>query len=386
MQHADILLHLAEHEPVAFDGGSPTLYQTSNFLFDTAENMRHALINEDTVPFYTRGTNPTVQLLQRKVAALEGMDDALVLSSGSAAVATAVLGLVKAGDHILSVAKPYSWTAKLLGSLLPPFGVTYTLADARDTEAFLAQVTPRTKLIFLESPNSWTFEMQDMEPIAAFARERGILTLMDNSYASPLNQQPAAYGIDLVAHSATKYLNGHSDLVAGVLCGSRDLIQTLFKSTYMTLGACISPYEAWLMLRSLRTLPLRMKHIGETTRAVVDALEGHAKIRRIYYPHAASYDQPELTKKYLKGPGGLFSIDLKTTEHTQILAFANSLRKFKLGCSWGSYESLAFPAITTMTSLNYDNPNIVAERVRLSVGLDEPQDLIDDLMAALELA
>jgi cystathionine beta-lyase/cystathionine gamma-synthase len=330
-------------------------------------------------------TNPTVKILQQKIAALEKTDAALVFASGSAAVAAAVMGNCKAGDHILCVSKPYSWSNKLISTLLPRFGVEHTFSDATDHEQFLEEVTSSTRIIYLESPNSWTYEMQDLEAIGRFARDRDIITIIDNSYASPMNQQPAEYGIDLVLHSATKYLGGHSDLVAGVLCGSKEMMEKLFKSEYMTLGGVISPFDAWLMIRSLRTLPMRMKHIGESTLQVVKAIESHPKIKAVYYPFAESFKQKDLAAKYLKGPSGLFTIDLDTLDERKIEKFCDHLKLFRMGCSWGSYESLAFPAITTMTSLNYDNPNTVAERVRLSVGLDEPEALISDLENALEV-
>ena len=384
MNLTDILLHLGEEDH--FDGtpGSPTLYQTSNFVFQDAATMREALRREHEVPFYTRGTNPTVQKLAKKLAALEHAEDALIVASGSAAVATALMANVATGDHILCVAKPYSWTSKLIGQLLPAFGVSFSLTDGRDYQAFVQEVKSNTKVIFLESPNSWTFEMQDIEAIAAFARERKILTIIDNSYATPLLQQPITHGIDIVIHSATKYINGHSDVVAGVICGTKEMMHKLFKSTYMTLGAAISPFDAWLMLRSLRTLPMRVKTLGETAIKVVEFLDHHPGVAHVYHPHSSYFDQKDLAEKYLKGVGGLLTIDLATKDPSKIEAFANSLKKFKLGCSWGSYESLAFPAITLADSLNYQNKDLILERVRLSIGLDDAEILIADLEQALQ--
>lgn len=384
MNISDILLHLGEGDPQSYLPGSPPIYQTSNFLFKNVADMRAALEAEDKIPFYTRGSNPTVTLLQKKLAALENMEASLVFASGSAAISAAVLANIKQGDHVLCVSKPYSWTTKLLVNLLAKFGISHTLANASDPAEFVKFIQSNTTLVYLESPNSWTFEMQDIEAITSVCRKSNIVTVLDNSFASPLNQQPGNYGVDIVVHSATKFIGGHSDVVAGVACASASMIQKIFKSEYMTLGGIISPFDAWLLLRSLRTLPMRLKHIGETTLQVVSAIEDHPKIAKIFYPHSKSYAQPELTKKYLKAPGGLFTIDLETKDIDQIEAFCNSLKYFKLGCSWGSFESLAFPAITTVSSLNYDNPGIVIERVRLSVGLDDPELLINDLQAALE--
>ncbi len=384
MKHSDILLHLGEENENHSKAGSPPIYQTSNFLFDNVGDMRKALEKEDEIPFYTRGSNPTVKILQQKIAALEKTEASLVFSSGSAAVATSIIGNVNAGDHILCVSKPYSWTYKLLHELLPRFSVETTFSSGKNTINFLGQVKPNTKIIYLESPNSWTFEMQDLEAISSFAKENRIITIVDNSYASPLNQSPSDFGIDIIVHSATKYLGGHSDLVAGVACGSDEMMKKLFRSEFMTLGGIISPNDAWLMIRSLRTLPLRMKHIGESALRVVDFLEDSPKVKKIYYPFSRSFPQKDIADKYLSGPSGLFTIDLNTNNTERIEAFCNQLKVFHLACSWGSYESIAFPAITTVSSLNYDNPDIKTERVRLSVGLDDPDLLIEDLTNALD--
>ncbi|MFZ9046929.1 MAG: PLP-dependent transferase [Cyclobacteriaceae bacterium] len=383
MELTDILLHLGETEEFQGTPGSPTLYQTSNFVFKSVDGMAHALQRENEVPFYTRGTNPTVQKLQKKLAALENMEEALVVASGSAAAAIAVLANVKSGDHILSVSKPYSWTGKLMNQHLPSMGITTTLSEAKNTASFLSKVQSNTKIIYLESPNSWTYEMQDLEAISKFARERGIITILDNSYATPLMQRSGDYGIDLVLHSATKYINGHSDVVAGILCGGREKIQKIFSTTYMTLGPAISPFDAWMMIRSLRTLPIRLKQIGSTTEKVLKFLDGHDKIKKVYHPKSKHYDQKDLADRYLQGVGGLLTIDLATDDIEKIKGFSNQLKKFKLGCSWGSFESLAFPAITIASSMNYDNPDIAVERVRLSIGLDEYSILIEDLEQAL---
>lgn len=380
----DILFHLGE-SPVPTDiPASPAIYQTSNFLFKSVADMSRALKNEREIPFYTRGANPTVKILQEKIAALEGTETAMLFGSGSAAITAAVVSQVKQGDHIVCVMNPYSWTKRLIVAILARFGVTYDFVDAADTAAILAAVKAETTLIYLESPNSWTFEMQDLHAVAIFARERGIRTVMDNSFASPLNQQPANYGIDIMVHSATKYLAGHSDVVAGALCCSQEIAVPIFKNEYMTFGGILSPIDAWLLIRSLRTLEIRMERIGNTALEVATFLDNHPKVAKFYFPHAASFEQPDLAKAYLKGPSGLMTIDLNTRDVPAIERFCNSLKRFKLGCSWGSFESLAFPAITTMSSLNYDKPDIPLNRIRLSVGLESAQVLIDDLQQAFD--
>lgn len=380
----DILFQLGEDSIHQSHPASPPIYQTSNFTFENVANMSSALANEHVEPFYTRGANPTVLLLQKKIAALEQTDAALIFSSGSAAISAAVLSQVKSGDHIVCVSNPYSWTKKLLTVILEKFGVTNDFPSANNTDAIIASCKPNTRLIYLESPNSWTYEMQDLERIAVFAKSKGITTIIDNSCASPLYQQPAKYGIDIVVHSATKYLAGHADLVAGVLCTNQDLYLQIFKSEYMTLGGIISPNDAWLMIRSLRTLELRMEKVGSNALLVAEFLEDHTHIERLYYTHSPSFAQSDLVDKYLSGNGGLMTIDLKTKEPKKVVKFCDALKRFKLGCSWGGFESLAFPAITTMSSLNYDKPDIAMNRIRLYVGLEEAALLIEDLKHALQ--
>ncbi|MBL8243420.1 MAG: aminotransferase class I/II-fold pyridoxal phosphate-dependent enzyme, partial [Rhodanobacteraceae bacterium] len=232
-----ILNHLAEEREGYRGAVTPPIYETSNFAFGSVAAMRAAGQDELANAFYTRGNNPTVEILRRKLAALEGTEDALVFGSGAAAMAAAVLACVRAGDHLVCVQKPYAWTRVLVRDWLPRFGIEVSFVDGADLAAVEAALTPRTKMIVLESPNSLTLELQDLAAISALARPRGIRTLCDNSYASPLLQRPAELGIDLVMHSATKYLNGHSDVVAGVVCGPAAMIREIFRGPYMTFGA-----------------------------------------------------------------------------------------------------------------------------------------------------
>ncbi len=370
MELDDIIFHLGEANGGGPQAGSPPIYQSSNFTFNTLEAMQEALAKEDEIPFYTRGTNPTVQLLSKKIAALEGTEEALVFASGSAAIGAAVLNFVKAGDHLLSMANPYSWSKKLFTTWLPNYGIETSFFQ--DTETFDGLIRDQTRVVYLESPNSWTFEEVDIPAIVSVCQERGILTILDNSYATPLLQQGASLGIDLTVHSATKYLNGHSDVVAGVVCGSQKHIRNIFSGSFMTLGGVISPLDAWLLLRSLRTLPLRLERIRASTQEVVRFLQGSDKVKKMFYPKDALGT-------------GLLTIDLNTEDPATVSLFCEQLKRFKLGPSWGSYDSLIFPAMATVGSLNYDNPNVVINRVRISVGLESANLLIEDLQEALML-
>ncbi len=377
-----IINHLGEERENYFNAVAPPLIQASMFGFKTLSDMRETLAHEMDRPFYTRGHNPTVAILRKKIAALEGSEECLLFGSGSAAIAAGIMSSVSAGDHVLCVQKPYSWTNKLLNQLLSRFGIENTMVDGRDPENFRKAIRPNTRLIMLESPNSVTFELQDIPAVVAIAKEHGILTAIDNSYATPLNQRPIDMGVDMVMHSASKYLNGHSDVVAGVLCCSREKAEQVFASEYMTLGGILSPNDAWLMMRGLRTLPLRMERVAQTTPQVVEFLAEHPLVSKVHYPFLPQSPQYELAKKQMKRPAGQFSMELKVDELSALETFCNQLKYFTLACSWGGYESLIFPTAALLTSANYQNSPVPWNNIRFYVGLEDPQVLIKDLEGA----
>ncbi len=380
-----ILNHLGE-ERGRYDGAvAPPIVQSSIFAFPTVAAMRAGFRDEYAGHVYTRGNNPTVAILRRKVAALEGAEDCLAFASGAAAMSAGVMACVRGGDHVVCVAKPYSWTRSLLRELLPKFGVASTFVDGTEVGNFEQALTASTRLIVLESPNSMTFEQQDLAAVAELARARGIRTLCDNSHATPLNQSPLASGIDLVAHSATKYLNGHSDVLAGMLCGSEALLREVFRGPYMTFGAILSPHDAWLMIRGMRTLGVRMQRIAATTAEVLAFVEAHPKIRRVYSPQSGTDPQHALSARQLRGCSGLLTIDLAVADVAAVERFCNALQRFLMTVSWGGYESLAFPVCAVFPA---DAPLSAAGQlplscVRLSIGLEEPELLIADLGQAL---
>jgi len=383
MEISDILNHLGEDRETYFNAVSPPIFQSSNFCFKDVKTLRESLKKEYELPFYTRGYNPTVGILRKKLAALEGAEDALVFASGSAAIAASVMSVVKKGDHVICVDKPYSWTNKLLNNYLVNYGVESDMIDGTKLENFRTTIKENTKLIFLETPNSLTFELQDLKAVAALAKEKGITTICDNSYATPLNQQPIKFGIDMTVHSASKYIAGHSDLVAGVLCGSKDRIEKIFGSEFMTMGGIISPHEAWLMIRGLRTLKLRVEQSCNTTKKVVEFLEGHSKVEKVMFPFSASHPQYKLAKQQMKDCGGMFSVLLKANRVEQVEKFCDSLKKFLMACSWGGHESLIFPICALYDSKNYQNSELPWNLVRFYIGLEEPDLLIADVDTAL---
>ena len=381
--YSHIFNHLGEERENYFNAVAPPIIMSSNFCYKTIEDFRNAALNEKENPLYSRGNNPTIQMLCDKVAALEGAEDALITSSGSAAVALAVMSCLKAGDHVVSISKPYSWSKKLLSEYLTKFGVSVTFCNGNTAEDYEAVTQDNTKLYFMESPNSWTFETQDLEGIANAAKKRGIKTIIDNSYCTALCQRPMDFGIDLVVYSATKYYAGHSDTVCGIIAGNKEDIAKIFRDEFMTLGAIISPFNAWLMLRSLRTLEIRVEKSAQNAQKVINYLLNHKGVAEIYYPHHPK-KKDKWAEKYMKMPMGMFSFELNTKDEKQISTFCESLKLFLMAVSWGSYESLIMPflAVSGYQKVQYYPLNLI----RVSIGLENADDLIADLKQAFEKA
>lgn len=383
MDTSFILNHLGEERDEYYGSVAPPIFQTTNFCFKTVAEMRQKLTKELETPFYTRGYNPTVATLRKKLAALEKAEDALVFSSGIAAVAAAVMSVVKGGDHVVCVQKPYSWTNNLLSKYLAKYDVTHTFVSGGEAADFEKALQPNTKLIYLESPNSLTFELQNIEAIAKLAKSKNITTIIDNSYNSPINQNPITMGIDLVLHSGSKYINGHSDVVCGIVCGSHERIMKMMAEEYMTIGSCISPQDAGLILRGLRTIELRVNQSAKSAQKVSDFLEKHPKIKQLNYPFSSKNPQLELAKKQMKQGGGLLSIVIDAKDEAGVERFCDNLKRFIMATSWGGYESLLFPLCALAASKSFENP-LPWNMVRLYIGLEDADLLIEDLKQALE--
>ncbi len=384
MNLSEILIHLGEDREQYFQAVAPPVAQTSNFVFPDLKAFREAFSDELTHHVYSRGNNPTVQILRQKLAALEGTEDCLVFSSGVAAVAAAVIGNVQAGDHIVCQQAPYSWTNALLRKFLPRFGVEHTFVDGTAIENIRAALQPNTRVLYLESPNTMTFECQDLAACAELARERGIVTIIDNSYSSPYYQNPAKLGIDIVVHSGTKYLNGHSDVVVGVLCAGKAMVKKIFESELMTLGAILGPHDAALVIRGLRTLPLRMDRSDAGARFLIEKLEAHPKVERIWYPFHHSFPQLELARKQMRGCGGLFSVQFKTQHKDNMEHFVHRLRRFLMAVSWGGHESLIMPTVGFYDIPGKPAPSLPWTFCRFYIGLEDPAWLWEDLEQAME--
>ena len=377
-----ILTHLGEEREHGYDAVVPPIVQSGNFTYPTVAAMRTVVQQEFDRPLYSRGFNPTVAMLRRKLAALEKAEDALVFSSGSAAIAAAVLSFVKAGDHVVCVRKPYSWTRKLLVELLPRFGVEHTFVDGTDAENYREAIRPNTVMFLLESPNSLTFELQDLSAVAAIAKEHGILTLCDNSYSSPLFQRPIEHGIDLVAHSATKYLNGHSDVVAGALMGGHAHIRQVMANEFMTLGPVPSPHDAWLLMRGLRTLELRVNRSADNASLVAAFLGSHPKVERLHWPGSEQHPQHALALRQMERVAGLMTIELDAPNEAAVERFCDGLKTFPIAVSWGGFGSLQWP-VCALKGLSGYYTDLPFTMVRLYIGIEDPHALIADLDQAL---
>ncbi len=381
----DILFHLGEERENYFNAVCPPVIQTSNFAFRDVQHFRNSLADEFSNSVYTRGNNPTVAIARKKIAALEQTEDCLLFSSGSAAIAAAIMSQVETGDHIVCVQSPYSWTHKLLTLLLPRFGVTTTFVDGTSMASIRNAIKDNTKVLYLESPNSLTFELQDLEQCSKLAKENGMISIIDNTYCSPLYQQPSKFGIDLVVQSVTKYLNGHSDIMAGAICGSEPLIRKIFMSEYMTIGAILSPHDASLLIRGLRTLKLRVEQSDKSCKAITDWLADHPAVERLYYPFAKDNPQLELAKRQMTGTAGLFSVTLKADSIAAVEAFCNRLTRFLLAVSWGGHESLYLPICGLYGIEGRDEPPIPWNLVRFYIGIENTDGLKADLEQALKL-
>lgn len=379
-----ILNELGEERGEYFRAVAPPIVQTSNFAFKKVDDLRKSFEDEYSTWLYSRGLNPTVEILRKKLAALDEAEDCLVFNSGAAAIFAAVLANVKSGDHIVSVQNPYTWAKRMFEVILPRFNVTHSYVDGTRTENFAKAIQPNTTLIYLESPNSWFYDLQDMAAIAVLARKHSIITICDNSYCTPVYQKPISMGIDLVLQSATKYIGGHSDTVAGVLSGSRQMIERIFNSEYMNIGSGIQPFNAWLLIRGLRTLTARLERITRTTAELLPFLKNHPRVEKVIFPLDPSFPQFELAQKQMSGACGLVTIILKAESAATIELFCESLQHILMAVSWGGYESLILPKCAGMRHEAFDAQNPEHRSLRIYIGLEDPAYLIADFSRAFE--
>lgn len=375
-------LVVAHDENHAFDAVVPPIVQTSLFTFGSYAEMVATYRGELQRPVYSRGLNPTVRMFEEMLARLEGGEDALAFASGMAAISSTVLTFVEPGDRIVAVRHVYPDAYRFFGTHLKKFGVETTYVDGRDEEA-VAAALPGAKLLYLESPTSWVMDAHDVAALAALGRKHGAISVIDNSWASPIFQRPLTLGVDLVVHSASKYIGGHSDVVAGVVTGPKRLVDRLRSETLPYLGGKLAPFEAWLLIRGLRTLPVRMRAHEASALAIAKRLQVHEAVASVNHPGLANALPPGLS-----GTSGLFSFVFR--DGVDIASFCDRLDLFKLGVSWGGHESLVVPGEVVLQQKSQPNSaqafGINPRSVRLHVGLEGTEALWRDLEAAIGAA
>lgn len=383
MELDTFLVHPADET----DSVAPPIYQTSTFRARTAEQFDEMARTPRHERFYTRYGNPTLAQVEAIIAKLEGTEAALVTASGMAAISTAILSSVKAGDHVIAQRHMYSGTANLLQPWLSRFGVETTFVDQTDPQAFADAVRPSTRAIVIETPSNPLLRVTDLQMVGALGRERGIVTIADNTFATPYNQRPADFGIDVVVHSATKFLNGHSDVVAGVIASSRERMEA-FWETSLVLGGVLGPFNGWLVMRGLRTLAVRMERHNSNALRVAQMLSQHPAISAVHYPGLATHPQHEIAKRQMRAFGGIMSFEV-AGGYEQAERMLSSVRLAQRAASVGGVESLiVHPA--AMWSGQFDSDalaavGIVPSLIRLSVGLENIDDLLEDFDRALRV-
>ncbi|MEO3791375.1 PLP-dependent aspartate aminotransferase family protein [Nonomuraea sp. B10E15] len=371
---------LGEDEPWMLGAVNPPVFENSLFAFATAEELGEAVRNEDERYVYWRGTNPTVDLAQRKLAALERGERAKCFGSGMGAIAATISSLVSAGDHVLVLGAVYGPTTQFL-RYLEKFGVTHTHVD--DLAGCDSAIRASTRLLYFESPSYMAYAVVDIAEVAGWARERGLVSVMDNTWSTPIFQKPLTMGVDLVVHSLSKYAGGHSDLVGGVVVGPSRLIRPLALTEYQLYGAAMSPHDAAKVIKGLRTLPVRMAAHQERGLAVAAFLEEHPAVREVNHPGLPSHPGHAIALRQMSGFSSLFSLVLNTDSPQEVAGFLDRLRYFRIGVSWGGFESLVnAPALSTEESVRA-TMGIPVGLVRLSVGLEPADELIKDLGQAL---
>jgi cystathionine beta-lyase len=385
--------HYAE-DPARFLGAVvPPIFQNSLFAAPDCETFAAPGKGYPATYEYTRVANPTTDILEAKLAALEKTEAARCFASGDAAVTAAILHGVRSGDHVVAVETSYGPTKAILQGYLRKFNVSVSWVLGTDVQQFADALQPNTKLIYLESPSSLVFHLQDLPAVAALAQERGILTVIDNSWASPYFQNPVELGVDLVVHTTTKYLGGHSDVVGGVVIGARTHLDSIKAREGTLLGGILDPFAAWLTLRGLRTLAVRLDRHQQSALRVARYLEAHPRVARVLYPGLESHPQYALARRQMRGNNGLLSFALKDGTREAAFQVINRLRYFHIAVSWGGYESLAipigFPELddpdVAYVAGQAGTPDNLRWGARLHVGLESVDDLLEDLDQALRL-
>ncbi|MFY9689851.1 MAG: aminotransferase class I/II-fold pyridoxal phosphate-dependent enzyme [Candidatus Acidiferrales bacterium] len=384
MGDATLAIHAGEEK---FRVGAPVgtaISRTANFTFESTEEMKRWAEGKSSAYIYTRYGNPTLAIAEAKIAALEGAEDAVVAASGSAAISAALLSQLRAGDELIATRQLYGGSYRLLRDVFPRYGIGVRHVEA-DLEGVERLVNPRTKAIYIETPTNPTLRLVDLRKAAAFAKEWGLISIVDNTFASPVLQKPIAIGFNLVVHSASKYLAGHSDVIAGAAAGSAALIRKV-RENVIQLGGSMDPEAAFLLIRGMKTLEVRVERQCKNAMAVAKFLAKHPKVSRVHYPGLPTHPDHALARKQMRGFGAMMAFDLKGGL-SAARRFCDRVRIFLLAASLGGVESLVILPIYTshhkMSAAELRGAGVEPGTVRVSVGLEDPHDLIEDLRQAL---
>ncbi|MEM8888078.1 MAG: aminotransferase class I/II-fold pyridoxal phosphate-dependent enzyme [Bacteroidota bacterium] len=365
---------------------APPLFQSVTQTADSAEDFARMASQPLDDDFYTRYGNPTSSRISKVIADLEGAEAGMMLGSGMGAISTTILSFLEKGDHVIAQKSHYIGTTKLMQDFLPRFGVEVSMVSQSDTAAFEAAIRPNTKLIMLESPVNPTMELTDLEAVAKISRQKGILSLCDNTFASPIIQRPIEWGIDLVLHSATKYLGGHHDLLAGCVVGSKKLIEKVWSQS-LVLGASAAPMNSWLALRGIRTLDMRVKKQSASALRIAQFLEEQPEISKVYYPALNSHPQKDLVDKQMQGMGGGVMSFVLEKGYEAGVKFLDQLQLVLHAASLGGIDTLAIlPAVMWGGRLPEEvirEQGLEPGMIRMAVGIEDPDDLIADLSQSL---
>ena len=356
--------------------------QTSTFeVTDSDQQVRVA----STDMFYTRYGNPTHTVAEKAIAELEGADAALLFASGMNAITTSILALLKSGDHVVAQRDIYGGATKFLSQWLPKLGIETTFVDTTEYDQHARAIRPNTRLLYLESPTNPLLRVVDLNKVTALAKQHNLITFIDSTFATPINQRPADFGIDLIMHSGTKYFAGHSDLICGIVAGRRDLIE-IIHATRTTLGGTMDPHAAWLLLRGIKTLAVRVQRQNDNALRVAQFLAQHPKVRRVHYPFEEGHPQRALAMEQMHGGGGVLSLEVDGSGE-DAKRFSEALHLFTLAPSLGGVDSLVtIPVLTSHGMISAEHRakmGVTDQLVRLSVGIENAGDLIADLEQAL---
>ncbi|NMP17286.1 methionine gamma-lyase [Thalassotalea sp. Y01] len=386
MNMATRAIHAGKQHSDQYGSLATPLYQTSTFVFDSAAQGAERFAGESKGYIYTRLGNPTTRELELKVAALEDMDDAAATATGMAAVSAALLANVSAGDHLIASKALYGCSYAFISHQLTRFGVEVSLVDMSCAENIKQAIQDNTKAIFLETPINPNMAVIDLQMIADIAKQHNLVSIVDNTFLTPMLQQPKQFGIDVVIHSATKYLNGHGDVVAGIVCGSNEMIEHIKLTILKDFGGTISPHDAWLIIRGLKTLNVRMERHCQNAQTVAEFLQRQPQVRSVYYPGLASHPDHKYIGTQMQAAGGVIAFELEGS----IIdgeCFINSMQLFSIAVSLGDAESLIqHPASMTHSPYSEEerrDAGISDTLIRISVGLESVDDIIDDLKQAL---